>query len=458
MASAEEKATSRMMNRQGNLLEDPIGRSLFRLSWPMLIGMMAMTLFNLADTWYVAQIGVNELAAMTFTFPIVMILNGLTLGIGMGATAIIAQRYGAGDHEQVRKLARDSLLLALTLVIIVTIIGLVTMRPLFRALGADGEMLEMVRSYMRIWYMGTLFVVVPMVGNSSIRGTGDTKTPAWIMTLAAVGNIILDPLMIFGIGPFPAMGLEGAALATVISRALTMFAALYVLILRDKLVLFKLPDMKELWTHWRHVLLVGGPAALTSILTPLTFGILTRLIASFGTGPVAAFGAGIRVDMFALMVPIAAASGLVVFIGQNWGAGRRERVARAIVITQRFLFITAIVVWGLIVLLANPIASLFVDAESALIPLRYFLHVVEVGLVGDVLFFVTAQTYNALRRPSRVLAVYAIRLLVLFLPMAFLGAHFGGLHGAFIGMATARVLSGVVGWWFALPVTREAKA
>jgi len=440
---------------RGNLLEDPIGRSLFRLGWPMLIGMMAMTMFNLADTWYVAQLGVHELAAMTFTFPVVMILNGLTLGIGTGATAIISQRFGAGDHEQVRKLARDALLLALTLVIIVTILGLITMRPLFRVLGAEGELLDMVSRYMRIWYMGTMFVVVPMVGNAAIRGTGDTKTPAWIMTMAAAGNIVLDPLFIFGLGPFPAMGLEGAALATVLSRAMTMIAALYILIVRDKLVLFAAPILKELWSHWKHVLVVGGPAALASVMTPLTFGVLTRLISSYGTGPVAAFGAGIRVDMFAMMVPMALASGLMIFIGQNWGAGRRERVSRAIVLSQRFLFLSAIVIWGLIAIFAHPIAILFVDAESALKPLRFFLHVVMIGLIGDVLFFITAQTYNALRRPSQVLTIYAIRLFFLFLPMAFIGAHFWGLYGAFIGMATARVLSGVVGWVFARPVTRE---
>lgn len=261
MTRADERATGRLNSRGGNLLEDPIGRSLFRLSWPMLIGMMAMSLFNIADTWYVAQIGMNELAAMTFTFPVVMILNGLTLGIGMGATAIISQRFGAGDREQVRKLARDALLLALFLVVIVTLAGLVTMRPLFRALGADGEMLTMVAQYMRIWYMGTLFVVVPMVGNSAIRGTGDTKTPAWIMTFAAVGNIVLDPLFIFGLGPIPGMGLEGAAIATVLSRAMTMFAALYVLFYRDKLVLYALPKLKEMWSHWKSVLLVGGRRA-----------------------------------------------------------------------------------------------------------------------------------------------------------------------------------------------------
>lgn len=447
--------TVKTMNRRGNLLEDPIPKTLFQLAWPMMIGMLAMTMFNLADTWYVAQIGVKELAAMTFTFPVVMILNGLTLGIGTGATAIISQRYGAGDREEVRKLARDGLLLALTLVVIVTSAGLLTIKPLFRALGADETLLPMVSKYIHIWYLGTMFVVVPMVGNSAIRGTGDTRTPAFIMTAAAVGNIILDPLFIFGPGPFPRWELQGAAFATVLSRAVTMLMALYVLVIRDKMVLFTLPKPKELWSHWKRILVVGGPASLMMVLTPITFGVLTRMVSEFGTGPVAAFGAGMRVDMFAMMVPMATASGLMVFVGQNWGAGRRDRVRKALGLSQRFLVFTGAIIFLLIAALAHPIAAVFSTKDAVLIPMRFFLRVAEIGLLGDSLSVITVQTYNALRRPSRVLMVSVIRLLVLLVPLAWLGGHFWGIDGLFAGMGVARLLSGFVARIFLLPVMQE---
>ncbi len=444
-----------VFSRRGNLLEDPIVKSLVRLSWPMLIGMLAMTMFNLADTWYVAQIGVHELAAMTFTFPVVMILNGLTLGIGTGTTAIISQRFGAGDHEEVRKLARDGLLLALTLVVIVTSAGLFTIRPLFTLLGADRDTLDLVSKYMHIWYLGAMFVVVPMVGNSAIRGTGDTKTPAAIMTSAAVINIILDPLLIFGIGPFPRLELQGAALATVIARATTMLMALYILIVREKMVLFAVPRLKELWSHWKKILVVGGPAALMMVLTPITFGVLTRMVSAFGTGPVAAFGAGMRVDMFALMVPQAVGSGLMIFIGQNWGAGRRDRVRSALSISQRFLFTTGSVIWLLIVALAHPIANLFSSEPTVLVPMRFYLRSVEVGLMGDSLFIIAVQTYNALRRPSRVLMVFVTRLIILLIPLAWIGGHLWGVDGMFIGMGAARLISGFIARLFVQPVMQE---
>jgi putative MATE family efflux protein len=343
----------------------------------------------------------------------------------------------------------------LTLVVIVTSAGLLTIRPLFRVLGADDATLILVSKYIHIWYLGTMFVVVPMVGNAAIRGTGDTKTPAWIMTSAAVGNIILDPLLIFGLGPFPRMELQGAALATVIARATTMVTALYILIVRDKLVLFALPKPKELWSHWKKILVVGGPAALTSVLGPLSFGILTRLVSQYGAGPVAAFGAGIRVDMFAMMLPFAVGSGVMIFVGQNWGAGRRDRVSSAIGMTQRSLFFSGIGIWALIFLLAHPIALLFSGEEAVLVPMRFFLRVVEIGLAGDALFVITVQTYNALRRPSRVVATYVIRLFLLFVPFAIIGSKLWGVDGMFIGMGTARLLNGLVAYVFVRPVKQD---
>jgi putative MATE family efflux protein len=453
----KEAGRTGLFARRGNLLTDPIGRSLLRLSWPMLIGMFAMTAFNLADTWFVAQLGTGPLAAMTFTFPVVMVLNGLTLGIGTGTTAIISQRYGSGDHDEVRRLARDGLLLAFTLVALITAVGLVTIRPLFSTLGAEGELLEMVSRYMTVWYIGAGFVVVPMVGNSAIRGTGDTQTPAWIMTTAALTNIALDPIFIFGFGPIPALDLMGAALATVIARAVTMIASLYILIHRDRLVLFMLPRLGGLWSRWKQVLVVGGPAALTAVMGPLTFAVFTRLAASHGTDTVAALGAGIRVDMFALMVPFAVGSGLMVFVGQNWGAAKYERVRRSVLLTLRFVIATGLMIYAGIALGASPITSLFTDDAGVVRLMHVFLTATMVGLAADAVFVLAVSIYNALRRPRRVVLLYVVRLVVIMIPLAILGSTLYGPVGLFYGIGAGRLLTGVGTWLVLRPMLKEVK-
>ena len=218
-----------------SLISGSINPILVKLTIPMLFGILGMVVFNLIDTIYVGRLGTAELAALSFTFPVVMVVTSIGLGIGVGASSLISFAIGEGNHLKVQRITSDSLVLALGLVIIFIAIGYFTIDPLFTALGATPEVLPLIRDYMEVWYLGVPFVVVPMVGNNALRATGDMKTPASIMLSIVAVNIILDPLLIFGLGPFPELGLKGAAIATVFARALSLFIGLYVLHFRNKL-------------------------------------------------------------------------------------------------------------------------------------------------------------------------------------------------------------------------------
>ncbi|MEL6765514.1 MAG: MATE family efflux transporter, partial [Cyanobacteria bacterium J06607_6] len=173
------------------------------MTLPMVGGVFAIVAFNLADTFFVGQLGTQQLAAVSFTFPVVLLLGSLAMGLGIGASSVIARAIGEGDRDRVRRFTTNSLLLALTAVILFVLLGLATIDPLFTLLGATPEQLPLVREYMQIWYFGMVFLVVPMVGNSAIRAAGNTATPSLIMTMAAGLNILLDPLLIFGWAGFP---------------------------------------------------------------------------------------------------------------------------------------------------------------------------------------------------------------------------------------------------------------
>ena len=146
----------------------------------------------------------------------------------MGASAAVSRAIGEGDLDRERRLTTDSLLLALLIVGFAAAVGLLTIRPLFRALGADETTLPYIRQYMTIWYPGVIFVVVPMVGNNCIRATGDTRTPGMVMVIGAATNAVLDPLLIFGLGPFPELGIRGAAAATLIGRSVTFLSLIHI--------------------------------------------------------------------------------------------------------------------------------------------------------------------------------------------------------------------------------------
>mgnify|MGYP003116663043 FL=1 len=187
----------------------------------MLGGTFAMNAFNLADTWFVAKLGTVPLAAMGFSFPVVMVLITLSLGLGMGATTVVSHAMGAGDQELAKRLTTHAIILCILVVVFVSVVGLLTIDPVFRMLGAGPEVMPAIRGYMQVWYCGVVFLVIPMVANNIIRATGDMVRPSLIMAVTSVLNIILDPIFIFGFLFIPAMGIKGAALATVLSRCVS---------------------------------------------------------------------------------------------------------------------------------------------------------------------------------------------------------------------------------------------
>ncbi|MEE8441062.1 MAG: MATE family efflux transporter, partial [Spirochaetia bacterium] len=163
----------RRSSARAQLTDGNVPRMLIRLTIPMVFGMLSMVLYNLVDTLFVGRLGKDQLAALSFTFPVVLVISSLALGVGMGASAAISRAIGAGDGDRVRRLTTDSLVLAVLIVGTFATAGILTIDPLFRLLGADERILPYISKYMTIWYPGMVFVVVPMVGNNAIRATGD---------------------------------------------------------------------------------------------------------------------------------------------------------------------------------------------------------------------------------------------------------------------------------------------
>ncbi|MGK7875616.1 MAG: MATE family efflux transporter [Xenococcaceae cyanobacterium] len=416
---------------RAKLTEGSVESQLFRLTLPMVWGVFAVIAFSLADTYFVAQLGTNQLAAMSFTFPVVTILGSVAMGLGTGASSIIARAIGEGNRYRVQRLTTDSLVLSLLIVGIFVLFGLATINPLFTALGADPDILPLVRDYMGIWYLGMICLVVPMVGNSAIRALGNTEVPSLIMTVAAAVNIGLDPLLIFGWGFFPAMGLKGAALATVISRATTLVTSLAFLHYRERMLLFTLPTVKEVFRCWRSILSVGLPAAVTNLIVPVSIGFITSLMARYGSEAVAAFGIASRVEAFALIVLMALSASIGPFVGQNWGAQQYGRVNKAL----RLSFLFCLGWGGLVAILlgaaAPGIASWF-DSNPAVVAIAVtYLTIVPIsyGALGVVLIF--SSTFNALGKPLPSAVMTLSRMLLLYVPLAYLGGRFFGVHGVF---------------------------
>jgi putative MATE family efflux protein len=328
------------------------------------------------------------------------------------------------------------------------LVGLSTIDPLFRLLGATPDVLPLIRQYMTWWYIGVIFVVIPMVGNAAIRATGDTRTPAIIMMVAAGVNIALDPLLIFGVGIFPGLGLTGAALATVIARAITMVASLWVLVRRERMVIWSTPRFKEVLDSWKQVLYVGLPAAGTNVLVPISAGIITGVVAAYGPEAVAALGVGSRIESLGLGVIMALASVLTPFVGQNWGAGRLDRVRLSVSYAQRFALLWGALLFITLVALGRSVALIFNDDAIVVATLVDYLRIVPLsyGLLG-VLMLANAAL-NALNRPLQSALLTVLRLFVLYIPLALVGSALLGLEGIFGAAAVANGLAGITAFFW----------
>lgn len=420
-----------------DLTDGSIYRRMLSLSVPMMAGIFSAIAFNLADTYFVSRLGTPELAAISFTFPVVMVLIGVAWGLGTGTVSVVSRAVGRGDERFVKRLCTDGLMLGFLSVLVLAGIGMVTIDPVFRALGAGDSLIPLIRSYMEIWYAGMVFLVVPMVATACIRANGDTRTPAVIIIGATVSNVILDPILIFGWMGIPAMGLRGAAVATVIARAGTMVAVLFVLHKRENLLVLSIPKPGEVWRSWKAIGVVAIPATVTNVFVPLGSAVITRFVADFGQSAVAAWGVGLRISAFVLIPINGYCSGLVPFVGQNWGAGLLQRVR-----TARNLGYGFGLAWGalsvvILSALAEPIAALFTDENAVASEIVRFLRIVPFGYALVGVFNVTDETLNAIGRPVLAALQTFIQTFALAIPLATYGGKVGGLDGLFLGLVAA---------------------
>ncbi len=424
------------------LVEGKIGKTLFYMSLPMIVGIIGMVLFNLVDTYFVGRLGADELAAISFTFPVIFLIGSITMGLGIGTSSVISRAIGEGNNYKVQRLTTDSIILSIILSAIFLLAGLLTIRPLFRLMGATSEVLPLIEEYMSIWYLGMPFVIIPMVGNNAIRATGDTKTPALIMFTAIVVNITLDPLLIFGPGPFPRLELKGAAIATVIARAVTMIVAFYVLYRRDKMVTFAKPEIKDVMGSWKKILYIGLPAAGTNLIIPLSIGIITRLISQYGKNAVAAFGVGSKVEMFAMAVIMALSSVLAPFVGQNWGAEKIGRINRGIRISQFFSLIWGVALFFLFLFMSDRIAGIFNDNVEIVNLTSLYLIILSVSYGFQGVLRLSGSALNALNKPLPSAALSILQMFVLYIPLALIGSKMTGIKGIFAAGAIANIAAG----------------
>ncbi len=429
-----------------NLVEGSIQKSLIRMTTPMIVGMLMLFTFSLVDTLFISFLGTESLTAISFTFPVTFTIMSLAIGLGIGASAVVGKYLGRSDFEKAKEAATVINYVSLGLAIILVAICWTFMNQIFGLMGASEELMVHIRRYMTVWFPGSVLVVSIMTANSILRACGDTKTPSILMAAAGLLNAILDPILIFGPGPLPALGIQGAAWATVLAWGSSYTFLMYLLVFKQELVSAKLPSKAVMFSSGREMLRIGVPAAGANMMTPLAMGVMTAIAASLGDTAVAAFGVGARIEPIATLIVLAMSSSLPPLISQNYGAGRIDRVEEAYKMAIRFIIGWQMLVYVLLALGASLIANVFSNDPAVISTIRIFVWILPIGYGMQGIIILTNSSLNAMHRPMSALYLSAMRFFIFYVPLAYIGSLFFGLAGFFAGAVCGNFLMALISW------------
>lgn len=445
------------MSKSQDLLTAPIAPTLSKMTKQVLFGMVMLMSFNLIDTYFIGLLGTEPLAAISFTFPVTFTVISLAIGLGIGTSAIIAKANGSGNKSEAKNDGQGALIMGFTMVLVLASIMYSLTDMIFTALGAGKETLPLIHEYMDIWYVGSVFLMLPMIGNAILRANGDAKTPSMLMAGTGLINAVLDPILIFGFGPVPAMGIAGAALASVISWGVGLVVIIYVLAVKRGLIATHVIPLKELITISRKILTIGLPAAGANMLTPIAMAILTAMIAVHGTAAVAGFGVGSRIESIASMVVLALSMTLPPFVSQNYGANQWGRVEEAFKKVIKFILIWQFAVYVLLVAVAHYIALAFSKEDPEVLNvIKLFIYIMPLGYGLQGIIILANSSFNAIHKPMQALVLSIIRLFIFYLPCAYIGNVMFGLTGLFIGCLVGNVFTALISYqWFMRTVVQS---
>ena len=404
-------------------------RHLLRLTGFMLLGFVAVMSANLIETLYIGNVGTQELAALGFTFPVVMGLQGMMMGLGIGASSVVARSIGSGEWRRAKALITHSFVLVLAFVALITLFMALFLEDIFSLLGAKDEILDMSVAYMRVWLLGVPFFAIAMVGSTLMRAAGDAVKPGYLMVVGAVLQVALGPVFIFGLFGFSQMGLAGAAIAFVAARTVSFLMYVYY-VYKDDLLIF---DLNNFWQSSRDIMHVGLPAILSNIIGPVSMSVITRLLAGHGAVVVAGFSVASRIETMFAMVMWALSMSVAPFVGQNWGAKYFKRVTRSLRIGNLFALAWGVFSYLVLIVLGPFVISLVNSDQEVIDAATVYLMIVPLGMGLMGVMSNCMSSFNALGQPGPPFIMSVCQMIFLSIPFAILGDYLFGYRGIFAG-------------------------
>tara|TARA_A100001015_G_scaffold51012_1_gene56153 strand:+ start:3882 stop:5234 length:1353 start_codon:yes stop_codon:yes gene_type:complete len=438
------KSSKNKNSKLDDFINNP-NKSLWDLAIPMMFGMMVQTIYSLVDMIFVGMVGSNSLTALAFNLPILFFGMGLVFGLGSGVTAVIAQYIGSNDLEKANNSAQQSIYMGLIIGFILTFVGLVFGKEILKFLGTPLNILPLAWNYFRIIVSAYVFIVMSIFFRSIFSGEGDMKTPMIVGGFGTILNIILDPIFIFYFN----MGVEGAALATVVSQIFVSLIFTYLLLIKKySFIKISLSLYKFSFKILLKIIKIGLPASFSMIIMSVGGASFNRILVEFSSDAVAAFQIGIRLDHVFLIPAISISTSVVTLVGMFYGAKKFNLVKQITFYAIRSTVLIGIIIGFLFFVFSDNIVSVFSDniniQKISSQYLRYFVF----GYPFVAISMISGRAMQGLGKGIPMLILTLLRVLVISLAFSFFFVFFlnKSIEWVWISQVISVIFSSFIAW------------
>ena len=432
------------MEKQNNKMgEKPVLSLLFSMSLPMMLSMLVQSLYNIVDSMYVSWLGTEALTAVSLAYPLQNIVTAVSVGIGVGISSALSISLGEKNQEKANETATMGMALTLVHCVLFILFGLVVTRPFLQLFTDSPEILENACDYTYVVLCASFGSLLQIALEKIYQGIGAMKTTMVLLATGCIINIILDPILIFGLLGFPAMGVRGAAIATVIGQIGAFLLYVVVYLHRNPGVTIHPRYLKKDWQLIRKIYSVGIPSSMMLMMPSLLVSALNGILAAFSQVYVAVLGIYFKLQTFIYMPANGMIQGMRPIIGYNYGAGQYERVRQTI--RYCLLGTAAIMLLGTILSLAVPggILQLFQADAELLAEGETALRIISLGFLISTVGTVFAGVFEALGRGGESLLISLLRQLVITVPAGYILSRFLGASGIWIAFPVSELAASI---------------
>lgn len=440
-----EKSQPPQENKMGVM---PVNRLLLTMSGPMMISMLIQALYNVVDSMFVSYISESALTAVSLAYPMQNLMIAVATGTGVGINALLSRNLGEKNFPMVNRTAGNAIFLGLISYVVFALVGLFGSRIYFTVQVSDPEIIQMGQDYLSVILILSIGCFGQVLLSRLLQSTGKTFYSMVIQMVGAVLNIILDPIMIFGLLGFPAMGVAGAALATVISQVVGTLMGLYYNLRKNPEIQFSLNQLRPSAPIIARIYSVGVPSILLQTVASLLIFGLNQILVAFSETATAVYGVYFKLQGFAFLPIIGMNNGMVPIIAYNYGAKKPERILQTIKLAITYAIIIMVVAVAVFQIFPNQLLGFFQASPEMLEIGVPALRILSLCFIIGGFTIVSSSVFQALGRGLLSMSISIFRQLVLVLPLAYFFSLTGKLEMVWWAFPVAEVLAGLLALYY----------